>query len=47
MNRRSINKYIAVATATMMIAIVKLPAKVLAASPKMNRPKKMIGQWQR
>jgi hypothetical protein len=37
----------AVATATIRIAIVTTPAGALAAPPKMKRPKKMMGQWQR
>ncbi len=45
MNLRSMNTFMAVATATMRTAIVRIPAQLLAAaSPKMKRAKKMIGQ---
>ncbi len=44
MNLRSIRKYIPVATTIMPIAMRTTAMYVLAASPRMNLAKKMIGQ---
>ena len=45
LKRRSIRKYIAVATAIVTTVRVKTPGRELAASsPKMKRAKKIIGQ---